>query len=48
MSGPYYAADVFETPKGYEPLVCDDPATSGYDLGPIPQEWPQVFAFAHT
>ncbi len=25
MSGPYSISDLFETPKGYEPLVCDDP-----------------------
>ena len=25
MSGPYHFSDLFDTPKGYEPLVCNDP-----------------------
>lgn len=25
MSGPYHVRDLFETPEGYEPLVCEDP-----------------------
>ena len=25
MSGPYSFRDVFETPKGVEPLICPDP-----------------------